>query len=312
MANQRRAKWALRSLLGGMLEPQAGDMAAARDLKVGYFAQHQVEQLHPEHSALEHLAQIDPAAREGAMRTWLGGFGFSGDTVFMPTKPFSGGEKSRLALALLVYQRPNLLLLDEPTNHLDLEMRQALAVALQEFDGAMVIVSHDRHLLRVSTDTLLLVHGGGVAEFDGSLDDYPAWLSAQSRGRRVTAASGGDGSAAGRKARKQLEAEKRRLLAPLGGVWRRCSRNGSVRRSRRRLDSLAQSALSRRRTVRAGRIAGGQVAQCRAPCGRRVALAGRGHAKKLNRQGTNERYDARRAAGCVWLQRVSRRPAGRH
>ena len=238
-------KSTLIKLLGGMLKPQGGDMAAARDLKVGYFAQHQVEQLHPEHSALEHLAQIDPAAREGAMRTWLGGFGFSGDTVFMPTRPFSGGEKSRLALALLVYQRPNLLLLDEPTNHLDLEMRQALAVALQEFDGAMVIVSHDRHLLRVSTDTLLLVHGGRVAEFDGSLDDYPAWLSAQSRGRRVSAASDGDGSAAGRKARKQLEAEKRRLLAPLRLRMKKCEQEmEALQAEQARLDArLADSAL---------------------------------------------------------------------
>jgi len=238
-------KSTLIKLLGGLLEPQGGDMAAARDLKVGYFAQHQVEQLHPEHSALEHLAQIDPDAREGAMRTWLGGFGFSGDTVFMPTAPFSGGEKSRLALALLVYQRPNLLLLDEPTNHLDLEMRQALAVALQEFDGAMVIVSHDRHLLRVSTDTLLLVHDGRVAEFDGSLDDYPAWLSAQSRGRRDCATSDGDGSAAGRKARKQLEAEKRRLLAPLRQRMKKCEQEmEALQAEQARLDAcLADAAL---------------------------------------------------------------------
>ena len=107
-------KSTLIKVLAGQLQAHSGEIAGARDLRVGYFAQHQVEQLHPEHSPLEHLAQIDPDAREGDLRNWLGGFGFSGDTVFAPTAPFSGGEKSRLALSILVYQRPNLLLLDEP------------------------------------------------------------------------------------------------------------------------------------------------------------------------------------------------------
>jgi ATP-binding cassette subfamily F protein 3 len=132
----------------------------------------------------------------------------------MPTAPFSGGEKSRLALALLVYRRPNLLLLDEPTNHLDLEMRQALSLALQEFAGAMMIVSHDRHLLRVTTDMLLLVHGGSAEEFDGSLDDYPAWLAARYRldgkpgSNRQIATEG----MAARKDRKRREASERQSL----------------------------------------------------------------------------------------------------
>ncbi|HZW59400.1 MAG TPA: ATP-binding cassette domain-containing protein, partial [Woeseiaceae bacterium] len=192
-----------------------------------------------------HLAQIDPRAREGALRNWLGGFGFSGDTVFMPSAPFSGGEKSRLALALLVYQRPNLLLLDEPTNHLDIEMRQALAVALQDFSGAMVIVSHDRHLLRVTTDTLLLVHGGSVTEFDGSLDDYPAWLTAQDRTRRPAAAGQRATHAASRKERKQQEAEKRRLQAPLRQRMQACERElEALQSTERRLASqLANPAL---------------------------------------------------------------------
>src|SRR5690606_36865180 len=173
--------------------------------------QHQVEQLDPQRSPLEHFFEIEPAAREADLRNYLGGFGFSNETVFMNTAPFSGGEKSRLALALLVYRRPNLLLLDEPTNHLDLEMRQALAYALQEFAGAMVIVSHDRHLLRVTTDRLLLVHGGVVDEFAGSLDEYPAWLAGQHRpapragkpaGVRVE-------TAAARKDQKRREAAER-------------------------------------------------------------------------------------------------------
>jgi len=202
-------------LLSGMLRAQSGEFIPASDLRVGYFAQHQIDQLNPAQSPLEHLARIDPGARESALRNWLGGFGFSDDTVFMATEPFSGGEKSRLALALLIYRRPNLLLLDEPTNHLDLEMRQALAVALQEFSGAMVIVSHDRHLLRVSTDTLLLVHGGMVTEFDGGLDDYPDWLAEQDREQGSSRTDNDAARGEDRKARKRREAEQRQSLAPL-------------------------------------------------------------------------------------------------
>jgi ATP-binding cassette subfamily F protein 3 len=240
-------KSTLIKLLAGVLTPMKGDVAAARDLKIGYFAQHQVEQLHPQSSPLEHLALIDPAAREGALRTFLGGFGFSGDTVFMPTAPFSGGEKSRLALALLVYQRPNLLLLDEPTNHLDLEMRQALAVALQEFTGAMVIVSHDRHLLRVSTDLLLLVHMGSVQEFDGSLDDYPGWLSQQDRNAGDLAPQSTNNSAAARKEKKQREAEKRQLQGPLRRRMQKCEKDlESLNTEKQRLDErLSDTSLYR-------------------------------------------------------------------
>jgi ATP-binding cassette subfamily F protein 3 len=211
-------KSTLIKLAAGMLEPRDGERLPAKDLAVGYFAQHQVEQLDPARSAVDHLADIDPDAREEALRNFLGGFGFSGDTVFMPTGPFSGGEKSRLALALLVYRRPNLLLLDEPTNHLDIEMRQALAVALQDFEGAMMIVSHDRHLLRVTCDSLLLVHGGTVDEFAGSLDDYPRWLAGQNREERRTDDEGDEdaaNTAAARRERKRREAERRRQLTPL-------------------------------------------------------------------------------------------------
>ena len=209
-------KSTLIKLLAGVLPAADGERRPARDLKIGYFAQHQVEQLHPAHSPLEHLQQLDPQAREQELADYLGGFGFSGERASMPTEPFSGGEKSRLALALLVYQRPNLLLLDEPTNHLDLEMRQALAQALQEFSGAMVLVSHDRHLLRVSCDQLLLVHDGKVDEFPLSLDEYPQWLAEQQRSQEAPMTPNGmQNVAAMRKQQKRDQAEMRKRQQPL-------------------------------------------------------------------------------------------------
>jgi len=209
-------KSTLIKLLAGTLQAQAGQRLVARDLKLGYFAQHQLEQLRADQSPLQHLMRLDPQAREQDLRDHLGGFGFAGDQALMPSGPFSGGEKSRLVLALLVYQRPNLLLLDEPTNHLDLEMRQALAVALQDFGGAVVLVSHDRHLLRVTADRLVLVHDGRVDDFEGSLDDYPGWLAEQSRQARVAPRDNSAmTSAAARKDRKRQEAEQRRQLQPL-------------------------------------------------------------------------------------------------
>jgi ATP-binding cassette subfamily F protein 3 len=209
-------KSTLIKLLAGTLRAQAGEREAARDLQLGYFAQHQIEQLRADQSPLEHLMRLDPQAREQDLRDHLGGFGFSGEQALMPSGPFSGGEKSRLVLALLVYQGPNLLLLDEPTNHLDLEMRQALAVALQDFAGAVVLVSHDRHLLRVTADRLVLVHDSRVDEFPGSLDDYPGWLAEQHRQVGVSPRDTGSvTSAAARKDRKRQEAEQRRQLQPL-------------------------------------------------------------------------------------------------
>jgi ATP-binding cassette subfamily F protein 3 len=209
-------KSTLIKLLAGKLAPREGRREPAQDLRVGYFAQHQVEQLDAQASPLQHLLRLDPTAREQDLRDYLGGFGFSAEQALAPTGPFSGGEKSRLVLALLVYQRPNLLLLDEPTNHLDLEMRQALASALQDFAGAMVLVSHDRHLLRVTSDRLVLVHAGRVEEFPDSLDDYPQWLAAQSRQSRLIPGNGdGISAAARRKEKKRQEAEQRRQLQPL-------------------------------------------------------------------------------------------------
>jgi ATP-binding cassette subfamily F protein 3 len=183
-----------------------------------------MDQLRPDDSPLQHLAALDPAASEQTLRDFLGGFGFSGDQATDPVAPFSGGEKARLALAIIVYQRPNLLLLDEPTNHLDLEMRLALSAALQEFEGAMVLVSHDRHLLRITCDTLLLVDAGRADTFDGDLDDYPAWISQRAAQRRKpTAGHNGpppalepDATAAtSRKALRRREAEARARSQPL-------------------------------------------------------------------------------------------------
>ncbi|MGD8582277.1 MAG: ATP-binding cassette domain-containing protein [Gammaproteobacteria bacterium] len=217
-------KSTLIKLLAGALQDelllQQGERELHKDTRIGYFAQHQVEQLHPEHTPLEHMQQLDPKAREAELRNHLGGFGFSSERALVPVGPFSGGEKSRLVLAMLVYQRPNLLLLDEPTNHLDLEMRQALAVALQDFSGAMVIVSHDRHLLRVTCDRLMLVHDARVDDFALSLDDYPKWLSEQgkqSASGSVNAGMAGSESnnAAAKKDRKRLEAEQRKRQQPL-------------------------------------------------------------------------------------------------
>jgi ATP-binding cassette subfamily F protein 3 len=202
-----------------MMKMLAGELAGtgkrteARDLSIGYFAQHQLEQLTTTESPFAHLREIaGPKPAEQDLRNFLGGFGFSGDRVFEPVGPFSGGEKARLVLALVSYRRPNLLLLDEPTNHLDLEMRQALAIALQDYEGAVVLVSHDRHLLRAVADELLLVDQGRAREFDGDLDDYARWFTVrQSAESTSEAPPSGDQ----KKQRKREEAERRQRLSPL-------------------------------------------------------------------------------------------------
>jgi ATP-binding cassette subfamily F protein 3 len=158
-----------------------GQLSTSEHAKIGYFAQHQLEQLHLDESPLWHVQQLDKQATEKVLRHFLGGFDFRGDKVLAPIKPFSGGEKARLVLALLVYQNPNLLLLDEPTNHLDLEMRHALNVALQDYQGALLVISHDRHLLRTVTDNFLVVANGQLNPFDGDLEDYRLWLSSEKK-----------------------------------------------------------------------------------------------------------------------------------
>jgi ATP-binding cassette, subfamily F, member 3 len=162
--------------IAGELKPLKGTALFNKGIVIGYFAQHQVEMLRDDQSPAWHLQRIAPQAREQDLRNFLGGFNFPGDMATGPIAHFSGGEKARLALALIVWQRPNLLLLDEPTNHLDLETREALTVALAQFEGTLVLVSHDRHLLRATTDQFLIVADGRLRAFDGDLDDYRDWL----------------------------------------------------------------------------------------------------------------------------------------
>ena len=162
--------------IAGELAPLSGTANFNKGLVIGYFAQHQVEMLRNDESPLWNLAKIAPRVREQELRSFLGGFNFPGEMALKPITHFSGGEKARLALAMIVWQRPNLLLLDEPTNHLDLETREALTVALAQFEGTLVLVSHDRHLLRATTDQFLIVADGQLQPFDGDMDDYRDWL----------------------------------------------------------------------------------------------------------------------------------------
>lgn len=208
-------KSTLIKLMAGLLPVSGGQRVDPQDVRIGYFAQHQVEQLRPQWSAIEHLRERDRSVPERELRDFLGGFGFNGDMATCKIEPFSGGEKARLALALLVRQAPNVLLLDEPTNHLDLEMRHALNVALQDYTGALVVVSHDRFLLRSVTDQFLLVADGGVRAFDGDLDNYRSWLEQERTPAQAPAAESESKSAADRKDRRRLLADKRQRLAPL-------------------------------------------------------------------------------------------------
>ena len=195
-------KSTLTKLLAGESAPLAGRRTAAPDLAIGYFAQQQLEQLKPDCDAFWHLRNLGgpdyAASDEQGIRNHLGSFGFQGDRAFEPVARFSGGEKARLTLALLVARRPNLLLLDEPTNHLDIEMRQALTVALQSFEGGLIVVSHDRHLIKSVADSLWLVADGKLREFAGDLDDYQQWL--RSRGAPQQAAPAGKSTPAGKSA----------------------------------------------------------------------------------------------------------------
>ncbi|MDX8407466.1 MAG: ATP-binding cassette domain-containing protein, partial [Mariprofundaceae bacterium] len=206
-------KSTLIKLLAGELSPQSGSRECARALRIGYFAQHQLEQLHDELSPLQHMMRVDPDLSEKDGRNHLGGFAFHGDMATAPVGPLSGGEKARLVLAIIVYQQPNLLLLDEPTNHLDLDMRHALCMALQDFEGAMILVSHDRHLLRTVCDELMLVADQSATPFDGDLDDYARWLLA-ARDEDTEAGQSADDSPS-RKQERRNRAELRKAMQPL-------------------------------------------------------------------------------------------------
>ena len=214
--------------LAGSLLPQGGDIECAKELNIGYFAQHQLEQLRNDDTPLSHLSRLHPEASESELRNFLGGFGFAGSMALSLVKPMSGGEKARLVLATLVRQKPNLLLLDEPTNHLDLNMRHALNIALQSFEGALLVVSHDRHLLQTVTDELWLVADGRLNPYEEDLDAYARWLlksrvstsiksdtDAQADLTNPSAIETVSLSADQRRQRKRDEAELRKQLRPM-------------------------------------------------------------------------------------------------
>jgi ATP-binding cassette subfamily F protein 3 len=235
-------KSTLMRTLAGQLQPLAGEMETAPDTATGFFAQLELEHLDADETALAELERRGGPEQSGwselDRRNHLGRFGFRGDRVFEPTRQFSGGERARLALAILVARKPNLLLLDEPTNHLDLDMRHALLVALQDFAGAVVIVSHDRALLRGACDSFLLVGNGAVTPFDGDLEDYAAWLTRGAGASQGDQAGNAGGSATtpSRREQRRLEAQARNRLTPL-------------RAEQRKLESQLERLTAERRDV---------------------------------------------------------------
>ncbi|MBB2916734.1 ATP-binding cassette domain-containing protein [Cupriavidus alkaliphilus] len=217
-----QGKSTLVKTLAGTQDPLEGNLRLGKGLQIGYFAQHQLETLRDHDSALQHLARLAPDVREQELRDFLGSFNFRGDMATTPIEPFSGGEKARLALALIVWQKPNLLLLDEPTNHLDLDTREALTMALAQFEGTLILVSHDRHLLRATADQFMLVADGTIRPFDGDLDDYRDWLLQQAAAKRNAAVAAHQSEAAGdaaatvnRKDQRRAEADERQRLSAL-------------------------------------------------------------------------------------------------
>jgi ATP-binding cassette subfamily F protein 3 len=231
-------KSTLTKMLAGCAAPLAGRRIPAADLSIGYFAQQQLEQLQPDCNAFWHLRNLGGAdfatGDEQRVRDHLGRFGFAGDRAFEPVGRFSGGEKARLTLALLVARRPNLLLLDEPTNHLDIDMRHALTVALQSFEGGLVLVSHDRHLIKTVADSLWLVADGKLKVFDGDLDDYQLWL--RSRGKTDPAAA----------AKREASKRPARIAAKAGNGSR-----GRLSELRREIEQIEKriSAIATERTL---------------------------------------------------------------
>lgn len=206
-----------------VLKPVHGTVTLGKGIKIGYFAQHELDQLSGQMSGLDHLRAIDPNAKEKDLRTFLGAFSFSGDKATAKVETMSGGEQARLALAIVAYQKPNLLLLDEPTNHLDLDMREALSIALSSYQGALILVSHDRHLLEAIADKLWLIDNGSVTEFNGDLNDYQEFLNQKNREYKEKLAQKKDNSLTlsasassfKTKEQKKIEAQKRQALRPL-------------------------------------------------------------------------------------------------
>ena len=223
-------KSTLIKLIAGELPPLQGKRKEAKDIRIAYFAQHQLEQLYVEDSPVKHIQRLNPMASEAECRNFVGGFGFHGDDALAPVGPFSGGEKARLVLALLVYQKPAVLLLDEPTNHLDLEMRLALTMALQDFEGALMVVSHDRHLLRTVADDLWLVSDGQAKVFDGDLDDYRQWVA--NKDKPVKTAETNTPSVNKKKGDRRTAAQARQKLQPL---------RNSVKKAEQHMEKLQQT-----------------------------------------------------------------------
>ena len=200
--------------LAGELSLQSGERYCAQELKVGYFSQHQLEQLHLASSPIEHIIRAKPEVTELQARSFLGRFGFSGDQALSPVKTMSGGEKARLVLALIVQDKPQLLLLDEPTNHLDLEMRQALVFALQDFEGAIILIAHDRFLLESCVDEFYLIANGLVSDFNGDIDDYQQWLNDEKKQVTKNNKTSNENTVDKKQVRRE-QAELRKKAAPL-------------------------------------------------------------------------------------------------
>ena len=199
--------------IAGEITPLSGQIIRAEKLAIGYFAQHQLETLRSDQSPIWHIQQLSPQVREQEIRNFLGGFQFQGEMAMQAIAPFSGGEKARLALAMIVWQQPNLLLLDEPTNHLDLDMRHALTVALQSFQGALIVVSHDRSLLEATTDGFVFMHEQRLHQFDGDLNDYRLWRLQQEQLANQTSTGSAPSSSQNRKDSKRLQAQLRQQLS---------------------------------------------------------------------------------------------------
>lgn len=223
-----QGKSTLIKTLCSVLKPVHGTVTLGKGIKIGYFAQHELDQLSGQMSALDHLRAIDHNAKEKDLRTFLGSFSFSGDKATQKVEDMSGGEQARLALAIVAYQKPNLLLLDEPTNHLDLDMREALSLALSTYKGALILVSHDRHLLEAIADKLWLIDDGNVSEFNGDLNDYQEFLNkknreykeklnekTQNQPKQNLVSEKAKAQTYKTKEQKKLEAQKRQSLRPL-------------------------------------------------------------------------------------------------
>lgn len=223
-----QGKSTLIKTLCSVLKPVHGTVTLGKGIKIGYFAQHELDQLSGQMSALDHLRAIDHNAKEKDLRIFLGSFSFSGDKATQKVEDMSGGEQARLALAIVAYQKPNLLLLDEPTNHLDLDMREALSLALSTYKGALILVSHDRHLLEAIADKLWLIDDGNVSEFNGDLNDYQEFLNkknreykeklnekTQNQPKQNLFSEKAKAQTYKTKEQKKLEAQKRQSLRPL-------------------------------------------------------------------------------------------------